>query len=225
MLRKAVFCAAVLLIASALSCSRAEPEIVFWSMKLVYYAADAVQEGGAAGGGPVARMTFFVLPNDPDGPNDIEEIRLYHDGEGLLWQAKSLDWIKVENGGLTWFGTYSFAPPEGEGFPTGQYRAELIDKGGETSSKVIGFNAPKEPPHKFPTLTIADGNWTIECEYPVKSFLCYNADGRWIATVPVTADSGRLSEENYNRNTRFIALWAEDPDRAIAALTTRLPTR
>jgi hypothetical protein len=236
---------AIFFLVLVLGCSRAEPKIAFHTIKLVYYEEDdaagentaaAPQQPGQDGGSPVktvggkntkphVRLSFFVLPDDPDGPNDLEELRLYHDGDGLMWSLKSDDWIKVLEDGKTWVGSHNIAPPDGENFPSGRYRAEIIDKGGDSSGRAFGFEAEAKPLHEFPTLKVQDSEWFVECSYPQKYFLCYNAEGRWLSTVTLKADTGTITTGEFDRNTLSIALWGEDVEHSTSAVTKRVAIR
>jgi hypothetical protein len=204
------FLASLFLLWAAVSCSRAEPVIRFQAMKLVYYQNDT---------GFDERLTFFVLPDDPDGTDDVDELYLYHDLEGLSWKLTSADWIQRQQDNRLWIGAYGLAPPPGEKLPSGLYRAVIIDKGGEKSERTFGFDVPDTPHYPFPELTIADGEYTIKSDYPELRFIGFGSDGTYLSTVNVSALSGRVADIGFANNITSFALWADDSERSTAALT------
>jgi len=114
------------------SCSRSKPEISFGFISLTLY------EGSAEGGitsRPQERLSFFIIADDEDGIENLSELYLYHDREQLRWQLKNEDWETYNDGNVTWIGTRSIVHYNNESFPRGQYRAVLINKGGEVGEK------------------------------------------------------------------------------------------
>jgi hypothetical protein len=210
---RAAFCAAL---ASFASCSRAEPKILFQAAKLVYYQTETGYE---------ERLTFFVLPDDPDGPEDVDELYLYHDLEGISWKMTSVDWIQRQQDNRLWIGAYGLAPPPGEKIPSGLYRAVVIDKGGEKSERTFGFDTPETPNYPFPELTVAAGEYTVTCDYPEKYFIGFGEDGSYLSTVPVPGVTGRVKDLRFAGNVVSFALWADDPERSTAALTNSYPAK
>jgi hypothetical protein len=208
-----LFCTALLL--ALLSCSRAEPSIAFGTLRLVYFQGS----GGDPRGGYEERFSFFVIPEDEDGIEDLADLYLYHDREGLCWHLTSEDWVVVRNEDQTWIGSRNIAMIDGGGLPRGQFRAVIFDKGGAQSERLFSFDAPREAPHPFPFLTVGEGRYSIESEYPEHYFICYDNGGGYLRTVPVEALEGELSAAGLPRDTRAIALWAEEADYFTSALT------
>ncbi|MDR2069039.1 MAG: hypothetical protein LBP71_04135 [Spirochaetaceae bacterium] len=199
-----------------LSCSRAEPTISYGFIRLFYY-----QNSGR----PQERFSFFVLPHDDDGIEDVNELYLYYDREGLFWTLSAEDWISYESEGQTWIGSRSITMVDGENLPRGQYRAVIIDKGGERSERLFSFDAPEEPRFAFPVLTIDDGRYRIESLYPENRFICYDEGGELLTTVDVPAKEGAVANLNLPPNARTVALWAEDAEYFTSALTEMVPIR
>lgn len=208
----AVFFTLAVLLAS--SCSRSEPRIAYGTIELVYYQDVEM---------PAERFSFFVLPEDDDGIEDLAELRLYHDLEGLVWTLSPDDWLVFESEGKTWVGSRSIAMTGSDRLPRGQYRAVLIDKGGQQSSRRFSFDGPEESRHVFPILTITDRVYRIESTYPKHSFLCYDSQGSYTGTVAVPALIGDISDLDIPANTRAVSLWAEDPDYFTSAVTDAVP--
>ncbi|MCL2557921.1 MAG: hypothetical protein FWE09_05530 [Treponema sp.] len=203
--------APILLIGLAFfSCSRSEPRIAFGYIALVYYE----EEGGAE-----ERFSFFVLAEDDDGLANLSELFLYHDHEQLRWRIGSEDWTVHESAGRTWIGTRAIAPGEIGLLPRGQFRAVLVNLGGERTERLFSFDAPTAPRFAFPALQIADGNFSIESAYPTNSFVCYDEQGNFVGVVELSALSGSISSLNLPNGARLVALWAEDSLHYTSAFT------
>jgi hypothetical protein len=109
--------------------------------------------------------------------------------------------------------------------PRGQYRAVLVNKGGEQSERLFGFDAPEEPRFPFPFIAIIDGGYRIDSNYPVNRFICYDEQGNMINTVTLDAVEGRISDLGLVSEVRAVALWAEDPVYYTSVLTDVTPLR
>ena len=96
---------------SFFSCSRTEPRIPFGYIELIYYPVDDR---------PQERFSFFVIAEDDDGMENLSELHLINDREGLEWILASEDWVHLEEGGRHWIGSRSIAMVEGAVLPRGQ---------------------------------------------------------------------------------------------------------
>jgi hypothetical protein len=192
------------------SCSRNEPKILFGFMELVYYSGEE---------GPEERFSFFILPEDDDGVENMSELYLYHDREGLRWLIKSEDWVQYEEEGKIWIGSRNIAMSGDDHLPRGQYRAVLITKGGESTERRFTFDGPEDPPYPFPFLSINGGVYRIDSQYPVNHLICYDQEGNTIQTITITEIAGNIRDLRLSNNVRSAALWAEDPEYSISALT------
>ena len=202
---------AICLLPGFFSCSREEPEIVFVFIELVYYSE--------RDNNPEERYSFFIIPEDDDGVDNLSELYLYHDREGLRWLITSDDWITHEEGGITWIGSRSIAMFDDSPLPRGQYRAVLVNRGGESTERRFTFDGPVTPPHPFPTLTISEGNYQIDSQYPLNHFVGYDLQGRVIQTLTIAENEGSIRNLRLQSSVRSIALWAEDPIYHISAFT------
>ena len=208
--------AALLISALFFSCSRAEPKILYGFMELVYYSGrDAPEE----------RYSFFILPEDDDGVENLDELYLYHDREGLRWLFTYNDWITHEEEGKTWIGTRSIAMRDNALLPRGLYRAVLVNKGGESTERNFAFDAPETAPYPFPTVNVVDGLYQINSQYPVNYFIAYDQEGNSIQTIRLSGEEGDISGLRLQRVARTLALWAEDPELHISALTDAVAIR
>jgi len=194
----------------AVSCNRTEPQIAFGFIELVYY-----QEREK----PVERFSFFIIPEDEDGIENLADLYLYHDREQLRWHISSSDWVTHTSEGKTWIGTRSIAIENNEILPRGQYRAVLVNKGGEKSERNFSFDAPADPRFPFPSLDISDGRYTVISSYPVNRLVCYDDQGNYNFTAALSKLSGTIEELGIPSQARTAALWAEDSQYFTSAYT------
>jgi len=194
----------------AVSCTRNEPKIAFGFIELVYY-----QDRNK----PQERFSFFIIPEDEEGVENLADLYLYHDREQLRWHISSEDWVSYVEEGKTWIGSRSIAIGEDEILPRGQYRAVLVNKSGERSERNFSFDAPEEPRFPFPFLEISEGRYTVTSLYPSNRLVCYDEQGNYIHTANLSNLSGQVSELNLPSNARTAALWAEDAQYFTSAFT------
>jgi len=194
------------------SCSQGTPEIIHGSLELVYY---------ENGGNPMERFTFFILPRDDDGLEDLEELWLFHDWEGLSWCFTSKNWTMETADGENWIGTRAIAVEDGT-LPRGQFRAVLIDKGGNRTERLFSFDAPPEQ-RPFPYLAITGDQYRIYSQYPEQNLLVYDNEGNYLLTITPPAAEGNLSALGLPSQAESIALWARDPSRLVSAFTDIVP--
>ncbi|MDR0785864.1 MAG: hypothetical protein LBE74_08315 [Treponema sp.] len=209
--RKSLYFAAL---AFLFACSNTEPEIAYVNMRLVYFQNDSK---------PVERYSFFVIANDDDGVENLADLYLYHDLEGLEWRLSEKDWVIVEQDGHTWIGTRSIAMTGDESLPRGQYRAVLVNKGGEQAARAFTFDPPPQPRFVFPTCSVKDEKYAVVSKYPTNSFIGYNEQGNFVQTVKLSQLNGDVSDLKLQSAVKSIALWAEDSSYSTSALLDALP--
>jgi len=197
-------------LAAFVSCSRVEPRILFGFMEKTYFWEDD---------GLQKQYSFFILSEDDDGIENLAELQLFHDREGLRWLFTADDWVLFEDGGRNWIGSRNIAMHDGANLPRGQFRAVLINKGGERTERLFSFDVPEDSPHPFPAFLIDDGLFRLDSAYPVNRLLVYNEQGDVIQTVPLVQEAGNFSDLNLSGNAIGVSLWAEDPLYRISALT------
>jgi hypothetical protein len=198
------------------SCSRSEPSIDFGFLELVYYQGE---------NGPEERFSFFVIPRDDDGVENLEELKLYHDREGLCWTLTSNDWIRHAEENREWIGSRSITMPGREALPRGQYRAVLINKGGEKTERYFTFDAPAGSRFPFPTLELREARYRAESRYPENKLIGYDSQGLPVQTIPLEGLSGSVASLKLSSRVMTVALWAEDREYSTSALTVMVPVR
>jgi hypothetical protein len=208
-------CFVVFFILFVLSCSQSEPEISHGSLELVYY---------ENGGNPVERFSFFVLPRDNDGIEDLEDLWLYHDWEGLSWHLTSKDWISQTIDGSTWIGSRAISMVDNGPLPRGLFRSVLVDKGGSRTERLISFDAPAQE-REFPFLSIEGNRYRIVSRYPEQDLLVYDNEGSYLLTVNPPSTEGNVSDLGLPSQAESISLWARDSARSVSAFTDIVPLR
>ena len=198
------------------SCSRTEPKIVFGFIELVYYQTN---------GKPQERFSFFIIPEDDEGIENLEELFLYHDREQLRWHLKSDDWVSFTRDEKTWIGSRSITIADDETLPRGQFRAVLVNKGGEKSERNFSFDAPAESRFPFPVLQISGGRYTVTSSYPVNRLVFYDREGSYFSTINLQTLNGSISDLNIPSNVVSAALWAEDAQYFTSAYTDAVAVR
>jgi len=211
-----LFILLICVLALCFSCSRAEPRIVYGFIELCYYPGSS---------GPEERFSLFILPEDDDGIENLSELYLYHDREGLRWLLTPEDWIDYEEAGKIWIGTRSIAMPSGFSLPRGQYRAVLINKGGESTERNFTYDGPEISPYPFPGLTVEGNYYTVESQYPINFFIGYDQQGKAVQVLPIQNREGNIGVLDLTSTVRTVALWAEDQNYRISALTEAVSIR
>jgi hypothetical protein len=198
-----LFCAVFLFF----SCTNSKPEITYGFIQSVIYQTDD---------GTREHFSFFIIPHDDDGLENLDELFLYNDREQLRWQIRSDEWISYTQDGRNWIGTRSITSRDGS-LPRGVYRAVLINKGGERTERIFTFDGNAR--YTFPEIIIENGVYTVRSEWPVNRLIGYDSSGNYSITITPSSMSGRVSELNLPANVRTVALWAEDENSFCSAFT------
>jgi len=207
------FAAFVFALFAAVSCTNSKPEITFGFLQLVLYQTEE---------GYREHFSFFIIPEDEDGLENLDELYLYHDREQLRWRIKSDEWLTHTQDERTWIGTRSIAVSDG-GLPRGLYRAVLINKGGESAERTFTFDGAVR--YAFPQLEIADGIYTVKSNWPVNRLVCYDRSGNYLVTIELSSLTGDVSNLNLPSNASTAALWTEDEDNNTSAFTNVVSVR
>jgi len=194
------------------SCTTSEPEITYGFIKLVVYQGEDKK--------PQEQFSFFIMPNDEDGFENLGELYLYHDKEQLRWQMKSDDWMRYTYDGKDWIGTRSITVSEGS-LPRGVFRAVLVNKGGESTERNFTYDGTVRYP--FPELSISHDTYSVNSKWPLNRLVCYDAAGNYISTVTLDSLSGGVSQLRLSSNVKTVALWTEDESNFCSAFTDVVP--
>lgn len=164
------------------------------------------------------RFSFFVIADDNDGVENLADLYLYHEREGLRWHFSDKDWTTILQDNHTWIGSRNIAPLDDESLPRGQYRAVLVNKAGEQAERTFTFDPPEKPRYSFPSLSIADGNYAINSKYPANFFIGYDDQANAIQIVKIDKLEGLLANLKLSSEIKAVALWSEDEDFATSVL-------
>jgi len=189
------------------SCSRTKPEIAFGFIKMVLYQGETE---------PEEYYSFFIIPEDDDGIENLEKLYIYHDREQLRWEVDKDEWIKHTHEGKEWIGTRSITTRDGI-LPKGLFRVVLVNKGGESSERDFVYDGIIRYP--FPEFEIEDNLYTVISEWPANRLICYDRSGNYISTITLESFSGAVSELRLPQAARAVALWAEDELNYCSAFT------
>jgi hypothetical protein len=201
----AVVLAAVIFL--SVSCTNSKPEISYGFLQLVLYQGDD---------GPQEQFSFFVIVEDEDGIENLDELYLFHDREQLRWQINSDEWISYTQDGKDWIGTRSIAVKDGS-LPRGVYRAELYNKSGEKTERSFTFDGSVRYP--FPEIEISGGIYKVNSQWPVNKLVCHDTAGDHVVTVVLNSLTGSVSQLGLPSSVRTVALWAEDENNFCSAFT------
>jgi len=191
----------------SVSCTNSKPEITYGFIQSVLYNSDE---------GPKEHFSFFILPHDDDGFENLDELYLYNDREQLRWHIKSNEWISYAQEGKTWIGTRSITVRDGA-LPRGIYRAVLFNKGGEKTERIFTFDSYAR--YAFPRLEISGGAYSVISEWPVNRLVGYDNSGNYSASVDLSSMTGNVSDLKFPSNVRSVALWSDDPYNYCSAFT------
>jgi hypothetical protein len=206
-----IFFTVILTAVLSVSCTKSAPKINYGYIQLVLYQGID---------GPQEHYSFFIMPEDEDGIENLDEIYLYHDREQLRWNIKSDEWQKYTQDGKDWIGTRSFAVKEGS-LPRGLFRAVLINKGGESIERSFTYDGNVR--YAFPEINISGGIYNVTSQWNVNRLVCYDNAGSYLATVTLTSKTGSVSDLKLPSSARTAALWAEDEDNFCSAFTNVVP--
>jgi hypothetical protein len=127
--------------------------------------------------------------------------------------------VRLEHEGKTWIGSRGIVMSGGESLPRGQFRAVLVDQGGEKSERTFTFDAPAGARYRFPKFSVTDGHYTVESQYPRNVIIFYDAAGVMLGVKDLVDLEGNMGDLSPPRNAQGASVWAEDADYATSALT------
>ena len=141
-----------------------------------------------------ARLGVFLVASDPDGQDDLSAFYVINDEAELFWKVESSAWVAVTAEGESWVGSNTLAMPGAEAPPAGDYRVVLQDQGGETvedTFTIPPLGMPEES--AWPSATLEDDTITVANPQETVQAWFYSRDGKLTLTLPVPAETGRLS--------------------------------
>lgn len=121
------------------------------------------------------KLSVFILPDDPDGYEDLDVVYIIHDSDELFWTLKSDEWQKVTRGRDTWIGSNSICMSDNTDLPSGRYRILLKDLSGEKAEEQIFIKKRRVDTQKirFPDSEVRDGRIFMQSVYEHSEILIY----------------------------------------------------
>ena len=162
---------------SLAGCSGSSPEIVDVFFQIVMM--NDLESGSVD-----QRLSLLVLPDDPDGVEDLDSLFLIHDGQELFWTLRSEEWQSLKEEEGNWIGSSVFSMPDGSVLPSGEYRVLLRDLSGETAETQFYLNARQIDTQalNFPFPTVRQNRIFITSAFDRNTLLVYETGGAFIAS-------------------------------------------
>ena len=159
-------------------CGNDAPEIRRFTWDLTLVESDGSEEDP---GYSQEELSFFVLAEDKDGPDEVEYIYLIQEEEELSWILDEENWENISMGNDVWLGTSSLRMPGGEEFPRKNYRLVVIDKTGQRSEKEFypAVKGGEEP--IFPKGKVEGKFFVLESPYSTHTLRVYNRTGEIVS--------------------------------------------
>jgi hypothetical protein len=141
-----------------------------------------------------ARLGVFLVATDPDGQDDLSAFYVINDDAELYWKVERGAWIAATAEGESWIGSNSLAMPGADPPPPGDYRVVLQDQGGDTAEDTFAISTLEQPGESaWPAAALEDDTITVTNRQEVTQAWFYSREGKLALTLPVPADTGRLS--------------------------------
>jgi hypothetical protein len=166
----------------AAGCSGNPPHISRISAQLLY-------EKDTVSGASTESLSLFVVPEDKDGPDDLEYLHVISDSAELYWTLDNGRWTDIKSQNEDWVGSSRLAVPQGEHAPRGEYRVMLYDLSGDSDEQRFRLDAPlteaKDVP--FPEATVANGRIAVSGPSDWYTILVSTSAGAYSRSFPVQA--------------------------------------
>lgn len=180
--------ALVVVLAIALAGCTGEPPVISRVYAMPVFARDIER------GVTWARLGVFLVATDPDGQDDLSAFYVINDEAELYWKVESGTWVAAAAEGESWIGSNSLAMPGADAPPPGDYRVVLQDQGGDTVEDTFSIPALEQPQESaWPSASLEDDTITVSRPQEVTQAWFYSGDGKLVATLPVPAETGRLT--------------------------------
>ena len=174
----------ILLILAA--CSGEAPDIIQTQHRLLMYKDTET-------GQVVERLSVFLLPDDPDGADDLESLHLIHDEAELYWKLDVEMWDSMDYLNAPWVGSNGFISATGGPLPRGEYRILLRDFSGESVTAKLRLDAPVIDKPEFPRLRFDDDRIYVVNPPAGTQIWIYDGDVRFLKAFPADEDGLSVS--------------------------------
>jgi hypothetical protein len=135
-IRIGIFCLGVSILSGLTpACTSRPPQISRSFHQLNYFYDRALNR-------VVQKLSIHMIPEDPDGLEDLAAMYLIHDEAELFWELDKDSWLNREAQGSVWVGSNGFTMPDGSNFPPGEYRVLIVDLSGESAEESFFLDDP-----------------------------------------------------------------------------------
>jgi hypothetical protein len=150
-LRRSIGIVAAAAFGLLLGCTGAEPEILYTDWTLVLHRDNENAEVREY-------LRAYVAVSDADGKDDITRILLIHEDDEFYWELTPENWVSLEFGGDSWFGSPELLFPGLAGIPRGRYTVTAYDAAQSAARDTIFVNLPEPELSEivFPTITAGE---------------------------------------------------------------------
>ncbi|HUV09307.1 MAG TPA: hypothetical protein VMX75_16345 [Spirochaetia bacterium] len=172
-------------------CSGSPPEILD-----VYYQINMVRDPDS--NRIDQTLSLFILPDDPDGLEDLDVLYLMQDDKELYWTLRSEEWQDLGDKAQNWIGSNTLSMPDGSDLPAGEYRILLKDLSGQAAERQ--FQVPirkiKRDELSFPVLTLRGDRLFVEGSHGDNQIVVYERGGGYKLSMPSSGEGIARREIN-----------------------------
>lgn len=149
-----LFCTALILDFSFLSCAQGSPEI-----KAIQAQVIRLQNSNSTFS---ERLSIFINYSDSDGEEDFARIIVHHDESLLEWRIEKDQKITRLRNKERWIGSNLLCYPKEGSFPKGSYTLIIEDLAGNEAIQKFQLQYPDFPETAPLHFTISDSEWKIQ---------------------------------------------------------------
>ncbi len=170
------------------ACAGAPPRIsqLFWQVDVVRNLDEERQH---------EELTLFLMIDDADGIDDLNEVLLIHRDQELVWRIDPDELRRVRREGELWMGVNGIQMNDESPLPRGQYTVEVTDRAGEKDESefflgrdIAGHLRGDLDPGLFPVLDAAGSVITGSAEEQVSIFF-YDQEGAFLRSETIAVSS------------------------------------
>lgn len=145
-------------------------------------------------------LTLFLMIDDADGIDDLDEVLLIQRDRELVWKIKPDEMRRVQREGEMWMGVNGIQMNDRSPLPRGQYTVEVTDRAGEKDEAeffigrdITGHQRGDLDSGLFPELDVNSSVMTASAEEQISVFF-YDTEGNFLRseTIPVNSFSHQL---------------------------------
>jgi len=188
------------------ACAGAPPSIsqLFWQVDVVRD-LDAEQQH--------EELTLFLMIDDADGIEDLDEVLLIHRDQELIWKIRPNEMRRVQREGEMWMGVNGIQMNDRSPLPRGQYSVEVTDRAGEKDESeffmgrnIVGHLRGDIDTGLFPDLDLSSSVITASAEEQISIFF-YDPEGNFLRSETIPVDSFSQQDLRQWRESDIGSVW------------------